>query len=910
MTDDAAFRPRFLASIDVRPDPFQIEAFDAIDIDENVLVAAPTSSGKTLVADYAIDRVLAANADVGDAQGARRVFYTTPIKALSNQKFGDLTRRLGADQVGLLTGDNVVRPDAPIVVMTTEVLRNMIYAGNEALDRLAVVVLDEVHYLQDTYRGPVWEEVIIQTPEHVSLVGLSATVSNAHELAEWIEAVRGTCRCVVETTRPVELQQRFLVADRVQRELVDLRTLKGGEPHRETARYIARHQHGPKARGRRRLARPRRTEIVRLLDDKDRLPAIFFIFSRQGCDDAVGQCLGGGLDFLDPSEAQRAAAIAGEHTRELSDEDLKALGYRQFLDGLQAGIAAHHAGMVPPFKEAVEECFQAGLLKVVFATETLALGVNMPARSVVIEQLSRFRGEGHVMLTPGDFAQLTGRAGRRGIDDVGYAYTTWSPFVEFDDVARLAGSTDYALRSVFRPTYNMAANLVATRTEEGAVDLLQRSFAQFQADRQVVGLTRQLGRTRENVDRRAQQLRETYGTLDEPPSARAERRRATNTAAAPSDDPMAIERALGRMKPGDVLVDDRRRQGDLLLVLGVSQRRHGGTRLRVVTIRGKTMMLSAAELATAPDVIERLSLPKPYRPERREFQKEAAAELRAFSREIAVSAPEQPFDDGEIDIERWRVDHQRYQRAVVESSRVERRLESATDGLGHALRAVVDVLREVGHVEGWSLTERGASLRRVFHEHDLWITESVMAGVFDGLDPARLAGVASAMTYQQRGRGDGPAPWFPDEITKGRVGDLRGISRRLASAQRRHGQPETPEPDAGFVAAAHAWALGIDLGELLAEEQLSGGDFVRQIRQLSDLLRQIAAITPNDDTAAAAHAAGRALDRGLVAAANRVSDGPASSSVPEFTDLPVDVASGPADAHGTPARSAGDDSTG
>ena len=862
----SGFRAAFLESIDLQPDRFQLEAFDAIDDDENVLVAAPTSSGKTLVADYAIDRVLAAG------EGGR-VFYTTPIKALSNQKFADLGRRLGIDRVGLLTGDNVVRPDAPVVVMTTEVLRNMIYAGSRDLEQLAVVVLDEVHYLQDTYRGPVWEEVIIQTPPHARLVALSATVSNAHELAEWVEAVRGSCRCVIETRRPVELQQRFLVADRVKREIADMRTLKGGEPHRETARFVARHQHGPKVKGRRRLARPRRSDIVRLLDDKDRLPAIFFIFSRQGCDDAVGQCLGAGFHFLDPSEQQRAAAIAAEHTRSLTDEDLEALGYRSFLEGLQAGVAAHHAGMVPPFKEAVEECFQAGLLHVVFATETLALGVNMPARSVVIEQLSRFRGEGHVMLTPADYAQLTGRAGRRGIDDVGYAFTTWSPFVEFEEVARLAGSTDYALRSVFRPTYNMAANLVATRTEQGAVDLLQQSFAQFQADRQVVGLTRQLGRARETVDERAVLLRERYGTLEPPPSARAERRRASGSTSG-SEDPARIDRALGRMKPGDVLVDDRRRSGDLLLVLGVSQRRHGGTRLRVVTQRGKTMMLSAAELATAPEVIERIELPHPYRPERREFQKQAAAELRLFAKtaDLPGAQPELPADD--VDIEAWRVDHHRYQRAVNDAARVERRLETATDGLGHALRSVVDVLRQLGYVEGWTLTQRGALLRRVFHEHDLWITEAVMTGVFDGLDPSRLAGVASAMTYQRRGSGDGPDPWFPDDLTRSRVGDLRGVARRLASAQRRHGQPETPEPDAGFVAAAHAWALGIGVGELLAEEDVSGGDFVRQIRQLVDLLRQIAAISPNPETAEAAHAAHQALDRGMVAAATRVGDGP------------------------------------
>ncbi len=873
MKSSAGGRSSFVSGLLFAPDDFQLAAFDAIDEGENVLVAAPTSSGKTLVADYAIDRALAAK---------QRVFYTTPIKALSNQKFSDLQRQLGTDTVGLLTGDNVVRPDAEVVVMTTEVLRNMIYAAAPALGRLGTVVLDEVHYLQDTYRGPVWEEVIIQTPENVRLVGLSATVSNAHELAEWIATIRGSCRCVVETTRPVELQQRFLVADRVKRELVDMATLKGDAPRPETGRFIAKHANsrgpsgGSRKGGRKRLARPRRTDVVRHLDAKDRLPAIFFIFSRQGCEDAVAQCLGGGIGFLDPAEAQRAAAIAGDHTKQLSSQDLAALDYQQFLQGLQAGLAAHHAGMVPPFKEAVEECFQAGLLHAVFATETLALGVNMPARSVVIEQLSRFRGEGHVMLTPGDFAQLTGRAGRRGIDEIGYAYTMWSPWVEFAEVARLAGSKDYALRSVFRPTFNMAANLVATRTEEGAIDLLQQSFAQFQADRQIVGLTRELGRIRQQFDERGAGLLDTYGTTDPPPKRSATNPRPTSPNSAHQDSPRVIERALSRMKPGMVLSDDRRRKGDLLLVLGVSQRRNLGARLRVVNSRGKTMMIGASDLAVVPDVTDKIDLPTPYRPERRDFQKRAATALRLTEKLIKAESQHEPQDESEVDVapdidlDMWHVDHQRFQQARTDVERIEHQLDSAADGLGHALRAVVDVLRELGYVEGWSLTAGGEMLRRVFHENDLWVTEAVISGVFDDLDPARLAGVASSMTYEHRGGGTPPDSWFPDDLTRGRVGDLRGVSRRIGAAQRRHGQPEAPEPDAGFLAAAHAWALGIELSELLETEELSGGDFVRQIRQLVDLLRQIASITPISATAAAARDAQSALDRGLVAAANRI----------------------------------------
>ncbi|MCP3933841.1 MAG: DEAD/DEAH box helicase [Actinomycetia bacterium] len=861
-------RDRFLARLGFEPDDFQLDAFDAVDAGESVLVAAPTSSGKTLVAEYGI----AAALDAGE-----RVFYTTPIKALSNQKFNDLCSWLGYDRVGLLTGDNVIRADADVIVMTTEVLRNMIYSASPALEGLGVVVLDEVHYLQDTYRGPVWEEVIIQTPAAARLIALSATVSNAHELAEWIATVRGTCRCVIETTRPVALHQRFLVADRAEHKLADMRVLRGVEADRSTSRFIAKHAHGPRARGRRRLARPRRTEIIEHLHNNNRLPAIYFVFSRQGCDDAVQQCLNGGLSFLDSADAARVAAIAGHHTSELTRDDLSALGYRNFLAGLQAGIASHHAGLVPPFKEAVEECFSLGLLEVVFATETLALGINMPARSVVIEQLSRFRGEGHVMLTPADYSQLTGRAGRRGIDEVGYAYTLWTPYVEFDQVATLAGSKEYSLRSVFRPTYNMAANLVATRTEEGAIDLLQQSFAQFQSDRSIVRLTAELGRAKDRQEKLLAHMIEAWGTTDPPP------RPGPNSAVSvetPKADPHEIERSLAKCRPGDVVERNRDGSADLLLVLGVSQRRHGGTRLRVVTARGKSMMVASPEFDQVAKVVERVSLPAPYQPARREFQKESASMLRSVVKlRTANAARDEPSGPrgmanlSDDDIDHWSVDHNRAERSRRTVERLERRLDTAADGLGLAFKSVVAVLREHHHIDGWTLTEKGRLLRRVFHEHDLWITEAVMGGVFDGLDPARLAGVASALTYERRGPGTGPAPWFPDGITRERVGDLRAIARRLTASEHRNGLAETPDPDAGFLAAAHAWALGIDVGELLSEEELSGGDFVRQIRQLVDMLRQIAAIAPVRETVEAAREAIHDIDRGLVAAATKVSEG-------------------------------------
>ncbi|HUS60791.1 MAG TPA: DEAD/DEAH box helicase, partial [Acidimicrobiales bacterium] len=492
-----------LPDYDFELDEFQRRAVEALVAGESVLVAAPTGSGKTVVADHAVAAALGSG---------RKAFYTTPIKALSNQKYNDLCRVHGARNVGLLTGDNAINPDAPVVVMTTEVLRNMIYANSPALDGLAFVILDEVHYIQDAYRGPVWEEVIIHLPRTVRLVCLSATVSNAEELADWISTVRGPTATVIEEQRPIELRNLYLVGDRGSERLHLLPTLVEGGPNPEASRLDESAPRGPRSGhrrgggGGRRLYTPRRVEIVERLEDERMLPAIYFIFSRAACDDAVSMCLDAGVRLTSPEERERIRAICDEHTAGLTDADLEVLGWGRWITGMESGIAGHHAGMVPPFKEAVEACFVAGLVKVVFATETLAVGINMPARAVVIEKLSKFTGERHEILTPGEYTQLTGRAGRRGIDEVGYAIVLWSPFVTFEQVANLVSTRTFAISSRFRPTYNMAANLVRRYEPAEAHHLLNLSFAQYQADRDIVRVETRLDRTRERIASSREQL--------------------------------------------------------------------------------------------------------------------------------------------------------------------------------------------------------------------------------------------------------------------------------------------------------------------------------------------------------------------------------------------------------------------
>lgn len=458
-------------------DPYQWQAIDALSEGRSVLVAAPTGAGKTLVADFAVELAL---------RDGRKAVYTTPVKALSNQKFRDLVALHGDEQVGLLTGDVSIRPEAPIVVMTTEVLRNMIYADPSSVESVDWVILDEVHYLADRARGAVWEEIIILLPPRVGLVCLSATVSNAEEFGGWLKSLRGEVEIIIDETRPVPLHRLVHLPGRLidlfdpETGALSLRLVRHAEAQRRKRRW-ERH----KGQHRRRRGADR-VEIVESLLDDDLLPVIYFIFSRAGCDAALRQCLAANLDFTSSAEKREIEASLIKTEALLDSADLSVLGWPAITEGLRRGIATHHAGMLPAFKELVEQLFIDGLISVVFATETLAVGVNMPARSVVIEELDKFDGDSHVTLTPGEFTQLTGRAGRRGIDSEGFAVVVWREGLEAGWVGSLASARTFPLRSRFRPDYNMSVNLVKRLGLEQSRHILSRSFAQYQIDCQAV----------------------------------------------------------------------------------------------------------------------------------------------------------------------------------------------------------------------------------------------------------------------------------------------------------------------------------------------------------------------------------------------------------------------------------------
>jgi ATP-dependent RNA helicase HelY len=873
-------RDRFVAQLGFELDKFQRQALDALDDGGSVVVAAPTGSGKTVVAQYSVDRALASGG---------KAFYTTPLKALSNQKYSELVRRHGAEAVGLLTGDNSINGNAPVVVMTTEVLRNMIYASAPALDGLRYVVLDEVHYLQNAYRGPVWEEVIIHAPPGVDLVCLSATVSNAEELADWIRTVRGETTAIIEDRRPVALHDLYLLGDKGSEQLLLLPTLVDGRPNPEAAALDSKTLRHPGMRGRPRgrLFTPRRVEVLEMLEEHDMLPAIYFIFSRAACDDAVTQCVREGKRLTSVDDRRQIRAIAEQYVDALSDDDLAVLDYGGWLSGLEAGYAAHHAGMVPPFKEAVEACFAAGLVKAVFATETLSLGINMPARSVVIEKLTKFTGERHEFLTPGEYTQLTGRAGRRGIDEVGYAVVLWSPFVPFDQVAGLAGARSYALTSSFRPTYNMAANLVRRYRPDVAHHLLNLSFAQYRADSDVVRLETQLERSAAALAEARASATCDRGDLDE--YRRLLRASEESARGRPSMN-AEVTAALERVRPGDVLIVPGGKSGGRVAVLSTSRRRGGDIRLRAVTPDRRLVSLGPRDFPAPPAAVAQVGMPVPYAPHNAGFQRQVASALVA-ARLRAIPGPAR----SPLARRQWRGEvalaqataaaghpvascpdargHlralERADRLVRDIERIERRVKGRIESLARQFDRVLRVLEAWGYVDGWALTAAGQRLAGIYHESDLLIAECTRQGLLDGLEPAELAGLVSVFTYEARGPGE-PTTWIPTPRLRRRWAEIDRLAVELNTAEEEAGLPLTRRPAPGFVGLAHAWAAGEDLAEVIADEEMSGGDFVRNVKQLIDLLRQLGDRAADPATAESARQAADRLFRGVVAASSVV----------------------------------------
>ncbi|WP_090596974.1 DEAD/DEAH box helicase [Auraticoccus monumenti] len=913
-------------------DDYQLEACRHVESGSGVLVAAPTGAGKTIVGEFAVHLAL--------LQG-RKAFYTTPIKALSNQKHADLVRRHGAENVGLLTGDTSHNAEAPVVVMTTEVLRNMIYAGSRTLDGLGYVVMDEVHYLADRFRGPVWEEVIIGLAESVQVVALSATVSNAEEFGEWLAEVRGEMALVVSERRPVPLYQHVLAG----RDLVDLfddvaptaitdpgaptgrpevnpRLLRIAKGETRSTRDDARRPRGRSGKGKKNAGYgsgafggashprggersglvPSRAMMVRALERARLLPAIVFVFSRAGCDGAVQQLLGSGVSLTSGVERSAILDIAEAHAAGLSPADRDALGWDGFVEALLRGIAAHHAGMLPAFKECVEQAFVRGLVKVVFATETLALGINMPARSVVLEKLVKFNGETHADITPGEYTQLTGRAGRRGIDVEGHAVVQWAPGLDPRAVAGLASRRTYPLRSSFRPTYNMAVNMVGAVGRARARELLEQSFAQFQTDRAVVGMARNQARNRRQAAELMERASCERGDFAEYARLREEVAQLEAAAARErkADKRAESVQALLELKPGDLIRVPAGRSAGWAVVIDPGTRRdRTDPTPTVMTEERHVRRLSLVDFPTPTVVVGRVRVPK-------HFDVKEAAARRSLSAALASRLAEidpdpQQYRRGALDAEtRERIDelrarlqahpchrcpdreaHARLAEKAVrlerENTQIEGRVRRRTSGIASQFDRICQVLAALGHLapppgrpdadlDDWRVSDAGRVLSRIYSQLDLVTAECIRGGVLAGLSAPQLAAVLSSLVFETR-RSDGTRyrPRMPDAETEEVMVRVRATWREVSLLERDARLDRGPEPDIGFARAAHHWTAGRPLAEVLDLTGLPAGDFVRWVRQVMDLADQVGSATTDPRLRATCRDAVRQMRRGVVA---------------------------------------------
>ncbi len=928
----------FAAQLSFRLDPFQVQACEALERGHGVLVCAPTGAGKTVVGEFAVHLALAAG---------QKCFYTTPIKALSNQKHADLVRRYGPERIGLLTGDQSINGDAPVVVMTTEVLRNMLYAGSDALQGLSYVVMDEVHFLADRMRGAVWEEVILHLPADVRLVSLSATVSNAEEFGGWIKTVRGDTTVVVDEHRPVPLWQHVLVGKR----LFDLFDYDAADPnngkHRvdpELVRHIAhrreadrladweprrrggpghghghghRHGHG-RGGGPGGYRPPSRPDVIATLDREGLLPAITFIFSRAGCDAAVKQCLRSPLRLTTDADRARITEVIDRRCADLADADLAVLDYYEWREGLLRGLAAHHAGMLPTFRHTVEELFTAGLVKAVFATETLALGINMPARTVVLEKLVKFNGEQHMPLTPGEYTQLTGRAGRRGIDVEGHAVVLWNPAdstAEPTEIAGLASTRTFPLKSSFAPSYNMTINLVSQMGPEQAHALLERSFAQYQADRSVVSLVRGAERGEKMLDEIAAEMGWDRKASDpkalsvEPPvldyarlRARIADRERSASRSSRLQRRQAATDALAALRRGDIISITGRHSGLAVVLEGA--RDGDDPRPLVLTEHRWAGRISSADYSGGTGPMGTMTLPKRIEHRQPRVRRDLASALLSAAEGLAVPSRRRTRgaadDAGDSDPELLKLREEmrrhpghrladreaqvrvaeRYLRVERDNAAIRGKANAATNSLARTFDRIVGLLTERKYItadgtDAPRVTDDGRLLARIYSESDLLVAECLRAGVWKGLQPAELAAVLSAMVFEARG-GDGPTPVnaveLPTPAVRRALAETRRISGQLRIDENRNRLAPSREPDEGFAPAVYRWATTGDLAAALAASDVAGngsqlpaGDFVRWCRQVLDLLDQVRNAAPE---AGLRKTAKRAIDdirRGVVA---------------------------------------------
>ncbi len=764
----------FERSLPFALDPFQREAIAKLESSRGVLVAAPTSSGKTLVAEYPMWRCLLA--PEGMRRPHARVIYTSPLKALSNQKFHDLADRYGAAHVGLVTGEHTINDGAPLLVMTTEILRNVLYDEPARLDRVTDVVLDEVHYIDDHPRGTVWEEIIIEAPAHVRLIGLSATISNVEEVAAWMRALRGDIRTVVQTERPVPLEMWLAINNRLE-PLFD----PGGRVSRHTLELAANESmHEARFRYMRRAPDNDLFRVIEELRVRAMLPAIYFIFSRRGCAEALARCAVHGLDLTDSLEKEAIDERHGQLLQRIDDADERRV-FRQAIDAsaLRCGVAMHHAGMLPSAKEAVERLFIDGLVKVVFATETLSLGLNMPARACVVSSFTKFDGTGFHSLTAGELTQLMGRAGRRGIDPVGHGVILKESDVDVRDIYEAAIGGEMSVDSKFAPTYTMALSLLRTRSVARAEELLDKSFGQYQN----VQRAEQWTDRRQNLEERLADLRARVFRHPRVPCT--ERTLTTHLGLAESTE--ELQTAVRRAKHEHWRSSRRGRHG-----------------------------------ARGADPGQRFeAMRRDLRQQQGRLHNSPCHSCTHFgehrSHRVESDALEETLAGGEAELE-WA--RHRYRREF---------------------RALRNVLDAAGFLEDDAPNELGLLAASLFGENALLVAEAIAAGHLDQLDPAELSAALVTLVAEDRGR-DRPQPSrraFPTPRVEVAYRRLRGSLHRLVELEREHGVQTLRPLSLDYITAAHQWASGTPLAEIEMPAAADIGDVVKAMKNLYSMLRQM-----------------------------------------------------------------------
>jgi superfamily II RNA helicase len=808
------------------------------------------------VAEFAIHAALARG---------RRIAYTTPLKALSNQKYADFGRQFGVEQVGILTGDVKVNPRAPVLVMTTEILRNMFYTGG--LPGLATVVLDECHYMGDEGRGTVWEEIIVNAPRDVALVALSATVANVAEIADWISLVHRSIVAITHPHRPVPLA--YLVAD-LSGDLHGYESVRDGRVRLLGAEYAD----GAGERGRwysRRVVDP--TVMLDELEARGWLPAIYFIFSRAGCERAMETVLAEGKPLLSkPQQTQVDEAIRGavSETPTIAESPLN----QTIFQALGMGVGLHHAGILPSVKRLIEVLFERGLCRVVFATETMSLGIHMPARSVVLQSLTKRTDRGFRSLTHNELTQMAGRAGRRGIDPEGQCVIALDVRDGLEDLLRVVGGEPEPVVSQFKLGYGSVALLLASGSDMASVRrTVESSFGQYQNLKRIRGLEKEVDGLEIALED-AQGFSAPCGDFSR--IGRYRRLRAELDAARAAHGPAGrrAARSVEQAEPGRLALV-RRRSGPVLgLICRVDARRHR-TVVTVLLPHGEAVPLKATHVKRVFWSTPPLAVPRDW--ERRTGH--LAAELRRLSVGDLMTRERAQGREGSLaEIECHRCPWGSLPRCEQASKGLERletrhaqrveMLEAMRSSYWQEFLRVVEVLERFDAVQDGKLLVKGQLVAGLRHDNELLVAEMVSRGLLDDTSPAEAAALCSCLVEESRSGDGAVARLFLRKRPRlaRKVRDLGAIADAVLIEQRVRQLAMPVSLSTGFMPSVFRWASGEDDWSSIVEESFGGheGDLIRAFRRLIDVLRQLAESEVAPALAGTLERAARVIDRGIV----------------------------------------------